>query len=241
VEPTGVDINIKRALLGQSVLTTNITLNIDNVSAKISVNDIVLANSILNKANSKSIDSQKESIGNQKENSRRRSSTTSSNLVPIPTNLAVDSTVYDSIGQVGSFSLVFINDFNTQIRPVVRLSLERTDFRAGIYRYLYIYVYIYICIFEYVIYVFMYTHIYIYIYIYTYIDTHVFIHINVGGKAVDFHAEGCVQICIEHYNTRYFSVHDRRVMIMHYISRSFIVPVVMSVLDWVCVFIRETI
>jgi hypothetical protein len=31
------------------------------------------------------------------------------------------------------------------------------------------------------------------------------------------------------------------VMIMHYIFRSFIFPVVMSVLDWVCVFIRETI
>jgi hypothetical protein len=31
------------------------------------------------------------------------------------------------------------------------------------------------------------------------------------------------------------------VIIMHYISRSFIFPVVMSVLDWVCVFIRETI
>jgi predicted extracellular nuclease len=174
VEPTGVDINIKRALLGQSVLTTNITLNIDNVSAKISVNDIVLANSILNKANSKSIDSQKESIGNQKENSRRRSSTTSSNLVPIPTNLAVDSTVYDSIGQVGSFSLVFINDFNTQIRPVVRLSLERTDFRAGIYRYLYIYVYIYIYAYLNMLYMYLCIHIYIYIYIYIYI--HILIH-----------------------------------------------------------------
>jgi hypothetical protein len=40
---------------------------------------------------------------------------------------------------------------------------------------------------------------------------------------------------------RYFSLHDRRVMIMHYVSRSFIFPVVMSVLDWVCVFIRKTI
>jgi hypothetical protein len=30
-------------------------------------------------------------------------------------------------------------------------------------------------------------------------------------------------------------------MIMHYISGSFIFPVVMSVLDWVCLFIRETI
>jgi hypothetical protein len=33
----------------------------------------------------------------------------------------------------------------------------------------------------------------------------------------------------------------RRVMIMHYISRSFVFPVIMSVLDWVCVFIREAI
>jgi hypothetical protein len=148
VEPTGLDINIKRALLGQSVLTTNVTLDIDNVSAKISVNDIVLANSILNKANSKSIDSQKEAIDNQKEISRtRRSSTMSSNSVPIPTNLAVDSTVYDFIGQLGSFSLVFVNDFNTQIKPVVRLSLERTDFRAGIYRYLYKYAYMYVYIY----------------------------------------------------------------------------------------------
>jgi serine/threonine protein kinase len=31
------------------------------------------------------------------------------------------------------------------------------------------------------------------------------------------------------------------VMMMHYISRSFIFPVVMSVLDWLCVFIREMI
>jgi hypothetical protein len=31
------------------------------------------------------------------------------------------------------------------------------------------------------------------------------------------------------------------IAIMHYISRSFIFPVAMSVLDWVCVFVRETI
>jgi hypothetical protein len=30
-------------------------------------------------------------------------------------------------------------------------------------------------------------------------------------------------------------------MIMHYISRSINIPLVMSILDWVCVFIRETI
>jgi hypothetical protein len=94
------------------------------------------------------------------------------------------------------------------------------------YVYIYIYTYIYICI---------------YIDTYTYIYIYIPINIHVGGKTVDFHAEGCVQICIEHYNTRYFSFHDRLVMIMHDISRSFIFPLVMSVLHWVCVFIRETI
>jgi hypothetical protein len=34
---------------------------------------------------------------------------------------------------------------------------------------------------------------------------------------------------------------DYRSMIMHYISRSFIFPIVMSILDWVCLFIREII
>jgi hypothetical protein len=144
--------HINRELIGQSVLTTNVTLNIDTVTAKISVNDIVLANSILSKVNNKSIESQNKSTDSQNEGRTRRSSTISSNLVPIQTNTAVDSTVYDLLGQLGSFTLVFINDFNTHIKPVVRLSLERTDFRAGIYMDTCIYMYIYI-------------HIYIYVYI----------------------------------------------------------------------------
>ena len=51
VEPTGMELHIKRHLEGLAVLTTTASLDADVVSVKISLNDVVLANSILSRAN----------------------------------------------------------------------------------------------------------------------------------------------------------------------------------------------
>ena len=120
------------------MLSTTVSLDIDVVSAKISLNDVVLANSILSRAHIANRGGVEGATGNATATAtvtRGRSSTTSS-ISPVPSSPVPDistpsRTVYDFVAQLGSISLVAINDFNGQNLPILRLSVERSDFRAG--------------------------------------------------------------------------------------------------------------
>ena len=172
MEPTGIELHINRRLEATTVLSTSISLDVDVVVAKISVNDIVLANSILSRAKIVSIpinnvDENKNKsgttgtssvTGSSPQNSRGRSSTSSSvNLGTLPVHkgdsLIVAITMYDLVAQLGSMSLIAVNDYNGMSLPILRLSVDRSDFRGG-------------------------------------------------GKMEDLTGEGSFQISAEHYNTR---------------------------------------
>ena len=172
MEPTGIELHISRRLERTTVLSTSVSLDVDIVVAKISVNDVVLANSILSRAKivtpridninenkNKSGTTGTSSVnGSSPQNSRGRSSTSSSvNLGTLPVHKGDSSivaiTVYDFVAQLGSMSLVAVNDYNGMSLPILRLSVDRSDFRAG-------------------------------------------------GKIEDLTGEGSFQISAEHYNTR---------------------------------------
>jgi hypothetical protein len=130
VEPTGIELHVNRKLKGLDVLSVTVSLDVDVVSGKISVNDILLAHSILSRG--RIADSIPEN-GQNPQSTRGRSSTASSatpvsQVTPISTP---SLTVYDFVAQLGSISLVAINDFNGQNLPILRLAIERSDFRAG--------------------------------------------------------------------------------------------------------------
>ena len=148
VEPTGIELHINRKLEAATVLSTTVSLDVDVVTAKISVNDVVLANSILSRANIANADGSNgkvgtgtgtgvgTGVGNSPQHSRGRSSTTSSvvpSILPIQKGECSQEavTIYDFVGQLGCISLVAINDFNGQTLPILRILLDRCDFRAG--------------------------------------------------------------------------------------------------------------
>ena len=149
VEPTGIELHVNRKLEALSVLSTTVSLDVDTVTAKISVNDVVLANSIFSRASMANNKGESDvdvaggaggggggGGGNMSgvPHSRGRSSTASS-ATHLPAPPAdppyMVPTVYDFVAQLGSISLVAINDFNGQTLPILRLCVEHSDFRMG--------------------------------------------------------------------------------------------------------------
>jgi hypothetical protein len=147
-----------------------------------------------------------------------------------------------------SFILLYIHVFNHTYIYIQKMfiavfvgSVIRQDLYICIciYMYVYVYVYIYICL-----YIFSYIHlcIYINIYIYIYIYSTIYtgnVYCGVVGSVIRQDYVGIGQAV--NLAARLMSKGDRCVMIMHYIYRSFNSPVVLSLLDWVYVFISETI
>eukprot|EP01041_Mallomonas_annulata_P001683 gene1683-3255_t len=113
LEPLGLEFHMSRMLERGMVISVGCTLDTDAVDARVSLNDLALAQSIL----------------------LRRTLTTSADNVTLNNfedtgddQHGIQVTVYDIVMNIGSVYLVTINDFNGQNVPILRLQLEGSNF-----------------------------------------------------------------------------------------------------------------
>lgn len=117
LEPYGLEFHMTRMLERGSVVTVGLSLDTDNIDARVSLNDLALAQAIL----------------------MRRTLTTASERQPFVTEMQVEVpnivsgvqlSVYDITAKLGAISLVTVNDFNGQNNPILRLQCLDTSVHA---------------------------------------------------------------------------------------------------------------
>ena len=127
-----------------TILSTTISLSVDALTTKISVNDVVLANAILGRAKISTAAPTKQTALNSTDQNPSSDYVYMSNggeIEPFCSengNKGVDTrsvvtsiTVYDCIAQVGPISFTAVNDYQGHPLPVLRVQIEKTDFHAG--------------------------------------------------------------------------------------------------------------
>jgi hypothetical protein len=133
LEPMGMEFNLRRRTVNSLLLSSIMSIDMDNVNARVSINDIFLAQSIMTR---KSLTEQATPIlaplqtggqpspGAESDPPTNASNGTEKELEGGP------ATSYIVSLNMGSLSLVGINDFNGQNVPVIRTLLDGTTFYA---------------------------------------------------------------------------------------------------------------
>jgi hypothetical protein len=121
VEPFGTDFHMKRHQINEKLVSSSISLDIDDITARLSINDIVLAQSILTRrslteATVPTVDSNAMTVTD----STRDADAACDELKPQP---LMSMTIC-----LGTISFVAINDFNGQNIPVIRVQLEEAKY-----------------------------------------------------------------------------------------------------------------
>ena len=159
VEPMGMELNLRRRTVNSVLLSSSLSVDVDNLYARVSINDILLAQSIMTRrsltepskasssasASTTSTSSARSSLSNtlvrrvsgKKEqgalegveaNAVRITGTGGGTGVVGEEETPCPSYTYSL--NMGSLSLVGINDFNGQNMPVIRALLDGTTFFA---------------------------------------------------------------------------------------------------------------
>ena len=130
VEPMGAEFNLRRCTKNGILVTSSMSVDLDNINARVSVNDVSLLQSIFTRrsltepapapvtAPPLPTQSTQPSLGTD---------TSPLSVEPDAMGLIPSSTISLNMG---SFSLVGINDFNGQNVPVIRTLLDGTTFYA---------------------------------------------------------------------------------------------------------------
>jgi hypothetical protein len=142
VEPMGLELHLRRRTLNSVLVSSIMSVDVDSVNARVSINDIVLAQNILTRrslteAPPAPIPAPVPASGSGSgANSRMRKQSTASEIVPDNNNLSPmraqegPNPSYTISLNMGSLSLVGINDYNGQNVPVIRALLDGTTFYA---------------------------------------------------------------------------------------------------------------
>ena len=130
LEPMGIEYHLRRKSINGIYQSVNMSLDMDNVDARVSVSDIVLAQSIMMR---RALTEQKQptptaarrdsAVENDLNNSISSSSRQSS-----PQDIPNPTSTYSI--NLGSVTLIAINDFHGQNMPVMRILLDGTTFYA---------------------------------------------------------------------------------------------------------------
>ena len=128
LEPMGIEYHLRRKSINGIYQSINMSLDMDNVDARVSVSDIVLAQSIMMR---RSLTEQKPTPSNLRKNSTAESDANSMNTISAsksntPQDIANPASSYSL--NLGSVTLIAINDFHGQNMPVMRVLLDGTTF-----------------------------------------------------------------------------------------------------------------
>lgn len=124
LEPIGVEYHLRRSSRNGIYKSVNMSVDMDNVDARVSVSDIALAQSIM----------MRKVLTEQKQPAARRDSTegdinintaSSSKISSPPVDISPTTTYSINLGSV---NLIAINDFHGQNMPVMRILLDGTTF-----------------------------------------------------------------------------------------------------------------
>jgi hypothetical protein len=144
VEPMGLELHLRRRTLNSVLVSSIMSVDVDSVNARVSINDVVLAQNILTR---RSLTEAPPAMPPQTAPtpasgagsgaiSRMRKQSTVPEAVPDNNNLSPmreqegPSPSYTISLNMGSLSLVGINDYNGQNVPVIRALLDGTTFYA---------------------------------------------------------------------------------------------------------------
>jgi hypothetical protein len=142
VEPMGLELHLRRRTLNSVLVSSIMSVDVDSVNARVSINDVVLAQNILTRrslteAPPAPIPAPVPATGSGSgANSRMRKQSTASEILPDNNTLSPmreqegPSPSYTISLNMGSLSLVGINDYNGQNVPVIRALLDGTTFYA---------------------------------------------------------------------------------------------------------------
>lgn len=133
LEPMGIEYHLRRKSINGVYQSVNMSLDMDNVDTRVSVSDIVLAQSIMMR---RALTEQKQPTPNA-----RRESTTETDMANTNTNTSFGGSSQNSPQDIpnptstyslnlGSVTLIAINDFHGQNMPVMRVLLDGTTFYA---------------------------------------------------------------------------------------------------------------
>eukprot|EP01034_Spumella_vulgaris_P021564 gene21564-27602_t len=132
LEPLDIEFHLKRKSLNGEGIYTNLHFEIDHVEARVTFNDLVLAQSILSRRTLTEpvTEIESESDSKSKQVVKATSATPSKPSVEIAVD--AENTAPSLVVHFGlsSLSLVTVNDFNGQSVPILRMSLDDTRFFA---------------------------------------------------------------------------------------------------------------
>lgn len=130
LEKMGLEYHLRIKSINEKVLFSHTSIDIDNINARVSINDVILAHSILMR---KSI-SESSNVSSQETDKKIQ------NQIPIKpihsfdekesSNKELENSKFTVNANIGSISFVAINDFHGQNIPVIRFLLDRTTFYA---------------------------------------------------------------------------------------------------------------
>lgn len=145
VEPMGLELHLRRRTLNSVLVSSIMSIDVDSVNARVSINDVVLAQNILTR---RSLTEAPPTLAPPQSApapasgsgpgaiSRIRKQSTASETLPDNNNSSPmreqegPSPSYTISLNMGSLSLVGINDYNGQNVPVIRALLDGTTFYA---------------------------------------------------------------------------------------------------------------
>ena len=154
VEPMGMELNLRRRTVNSVLLSSSLSVDVDNVYARVSINDILLAQSIMTRRTlTEPLNASSTASASITSTSSSTSKSSLSNTsvrrvkkqqgAPEGAGAEVAASVAGAKGDeeaptpsytyslnMGSLSLVGINDFNGQNMPVIRALLDGTTFFA---------------------------------------------------------------------------------------------------------------
>jgi hypothetical protein len=132
LEKMGLEYNLRKKSINDKVLFSHTCIDVDNINTRVSINDVILAHSILTR---KSISESSNFPSTQELNDKNLQ-----NIIPIKPfqsfdekespNSELESSKFTVNANIGSISFVTINDFHGQNIPVIRFLLDRTSFYA---------------------------------------------------------------------------------------------------------------